>query len=117
MQSVYYFGTCNILSIQNLSHKAVLKVFHFSNKVLAFRSNEPRFDPTSSALIFYHLVYKLGGSTDINASVDYMYAIHVRSSVLETSRQQLVVNCRGASPEEVLNTVERLIRSNFAYYQ
>ena len=57
------------------------------------------------------------GNPDINASVDYMYAIHVRSSVLERSRQQLVVNCRGASPEEVLNTVERLIRSNFAYYQ
>ena len=57
------------------------------------------------------------GNPDINASIDYMYAIHVRSSVLETSRQQMVVNCRGASPEEVLNTVERLIRSNHAYYQ
>ena len=49
--------------------------------------------------------------------IDYMYAIHVRSSVLETSGQQMVVNCRGASPEQVLNTVERIIRSNVAYNQ
>ena len=57
------------------------------------------------------------GNPDINASIDYMSAIHVRSSVLERSRQQLVVDCRGASSKEVLNTVERLIRSNHAYYQ
>ena len=57
------------------------------------------------------------GDPDINASIDYMYAIHVRSSVLETSGQQMVVNCRGASPEQVLNTVERIIRSNVAYNQ
>ena len=57
------------------------------------------------------------GDPDINASIDYMYAIHVRSSVLETSDQQMVVNCRGASPEQVLNTVERIILSNVAYNQ
>ena len=54
------FGNCKILNIQNLSDKAVLKVFFKRangqmDKVLAFRSNVPRFDPTTSAHIFYHL--------------------------------------------------------------
>ena len=31
LQSVCYFGTCKILNIQNLSHKAVLKVFDMLN--------------------------------------------------------------------------------------
>ena len=57
------------------------------------------------------------GDPDINASIAYMQAIHDRSSVLERSGQQMMVNCRGASPEQVLKTVERIIRSNVTYNQ
>ena len=52
------------------------------------------------------------GDPDIHATIGYMQAIHDRFSVLERSGQQIVVDCMGATPQQVLSTVERIIRSN-----
>jgi len=49
------------------------------------------------------------GDPDIVASIHYKQAIHDRTSDIERSGQQIVVDCMGATPHQVLSTVEKII--------
>ena len=57
------------------------------------------------------------GDPDIHATIGYMQAIHDRSSVLERSGQQIVVDCMGATPQQVLTTVERIMNQQRTSYR